>query len=157
LALTGIASVYQRDTSIPVFITINFVLGGIGALWSLFFLFVMVFGVIFSGDPPEEIMYGIIGSLMLGIPGLIACVVYLAAGVGMLRRRRWSYYLHLGGACIAALTCLGLAYTIPAMIIAQRPSFRGEFFPEQFPEMPLGFAPVMPGQPEYRSQQTPWR
>lgn len=148
---------YQRDTSIPVFIAINFVLGGIGALWSLFFLLVMIFGVIFSGDPPEEIMYGIIGSLMLGLPGVVACVVYLAAGVGMVKRRRWAYYLHLAGACIAALTCLGLAYTVPAMIMAQRPTFRAEFFPQLFPQMPLGFSPVMPDQPAYPSHQTPWR
>jgi hypothetical protein len=51
------------------------------------------------------------------------------------------------------LSCIGLAYTIPAIMMAQRPTFRAEFFPEEAAAatLPYGFA-VMPGQPPQQQQ-----
>jgi hypothetical protein len=144
----------QRDTSIPVFITLNFTLAGLSVLWLAFWACVLVFGVLTSGDPPEEVRDGVIGSIFLAAPALIGVILYTLAGFGMIKRSRWAYYVHLVGACLAGLSCIGLAYTIPAIMIAQRPSFRAEFFPEEAAAAAAyGFSPVMPGQQQQQQQQ----
>jgi hypothetical protein len=148
--------IVQRDTSIPVFIALNFTLAGLSVLWLAFWACVLVFGVMMSNDPPEEVMYGVLGSVMLASPALIGVFLYTFAGYGMVKRRRWAYYVHLVGACVAGLSCIGLAYTIPAIMIAQRPSFRGEFFPEEAAATSYGFDPVMLAQQQqqqYYGQQ----
>ena len=146
----------QRDTAIPVFVAINFALGGISAVWAVLIGCVLVYGIFFSGDQGQELMAGVLGSVILLAPGFLGAIVYLPAAIGMLGRKRWAYYMHLVGACFAALTCVGLAYTIPALIIAQRPSFRAEFFGE--PANPYGFA-TLPAQAPHASNPygQPWR
>lgn len=164
--------VQPRDTSIPVFIALNFTLAGLAAAWVALCLCVLMFGILMSNDPPDEKRDGVLGTIILGTPVLIAGILYAVAGIGMIKRRPWAYYLHLIGACAAGLSCIGLAYTIPAIMIAQRPTFRSEFFPEEAAAAaaatmnPYGFA-VMPGQqqqqPYYGQQQQqqypqqPWR
>jgi hypothetical protein len=142
----------QRDTSIPVFIALNFTLAGLAAAWVGLCLCILFFGILMSGDPPDEKRDGVIGTIILGAPVFIAGIMYAVAGVGMIKRRRWAYYLHLVGACAAGLSCIGLAYTIPALMMAQRPTFRAEFFPEEAAATTYGFSPVMPGQ-AYPQQQ----
>jgi hypothetical protein len=93
--------------------------------------------------------------VIIASPALVGMFLYAFAGYGMVKRRRWAYYVHVVGACLAGLSCIGLAYTIPAIMMAQRPSFRAEFFPEEAAMMAAyGFA-VMPGQPQqpYAGQQ----
>ena len=140
----------ERDSSIPVFIAMNFTLAGIAVIWVAFWVCIMIFGMM-SGDPPDEVAAGVLGSIVLASPALLGAIVFAAAGYGMVKRRRWAYYVHIVGACIAGLSCIGLAYTIPAIMMAQRPSFRAEFFPEEAATMAgYGFSPVMP---RYEQQQ----
>ena len=148
----------QRDTAVPVFIAINFALGGLCALWAVLLACVLVYGIFFSGDRGQELMAGVLGSVILLAPGLVGMFVYLPAAIGMIKRKRWAYYIHLVGACYAAVSCVGLAYTIPAFIIAQRPSFRSEFFGE--PADPSGFATMPPQQQAPHASNPygqPWR
>jgi hypothetical protein len=151
-----------RDGSIPVFIALNFTLAALALGWLALWACVLVFGIVMSGDPPEEIRDGIIGAVILSAPAAVGAPLYAFAAFGMLKRRRWAYYVHLVGACLAAVSCIGLAYTIPALIMAQRPTFRAEFFPEEASAIPTGFSPVMPGQypqqpypPQYGGPQYP--
>jgi hypothetical protein len=88
----------------------------------------MFFGVYFSGDTGQELAMGLLGLLLLGLPGLFGAIVYLPAGLGLLFRRAWGYYFHLAGAVLAALTCVGVIYTIPALLFALRPEFTMAFF-----------------------------
>jgi hypothetical protein len=145
----------QRDTSIPVFIALNFTLAGLSIVWVALWACVLIFGIVMSGDPPDEVMAGVLGSIILAAPAVVGAVLYAIAGYGMVKRRRWAYYVHLVGACLAGLSCIGLAYTIPAIMMAQRPSFRAEFFPEEAAAAMAmyGFS-VMPGQ--QRQQQYPY-
>lgn len=143
----------QRDTSIPVFIALNFTLAGLSILSVALWVCVMLFGILASNDPPDEVAAGVLGCVILSVPALIGAVLYSFAGYGMLKRRRWAYYVHLVGACLAGVSCIGLAYTIPAIMIAQRPTFRAEFFPEEASTMAgYGFSPVMPGYPQQPQQ-----
>jgi hypothetical protein len=143
-----------RDTSIPVFIALNFTLAGLAAAWVALCVCVLLFGILMSGDPPDEKRDGVIGTIILGAPVFVAGILYAVAGVGMIKRRRWAYYLHLVGACAAGLSCIGLGYTIPAIMIAQRATFRAEFFPEEAAAATMyGFSPGMPGQPQHPQQQ----
>ena len=144
-----------RDSSIPVFIALNFTLAALALGWLALWACVLVFGIVLSGDPPEEIRDGVLGAIILSAPAVVVAPLYAFAAFGMLKRRRWSYYVHLVGACLAALSCLGLAYTIPALIMAQRPTFRAEFFPDEAAAMSLGFSPVIPAQQAQQPQYPP--
>jgi hypothetical protein len=152
-----------RDTSIPVFVALNFTFAALALGWLALWICVLLFGILMSGDPPDEIRDGVLGAIILCAPAVVAAPLHAFAAFGMLKRRRWAYYVHLVAACLAGLSCIGLAYTIPAIVMAQRPTFRAEFFPEEAAALPLGFAPVMPGQqhqqpyvgPQYPQQ--PWR
>ena len=126
-----------------MFIALNFTLAGLSVLWLAFWGCVLVFGIMMSNDPPDEVMAGVLGSVILAAPALIGVFLYSFAGYGMVKRRRWAYYVHLVGACVAGLSCLGLAYTIPAVMIAQRPRFRAEFFPDEAAATSYGFDPIM--------------
>ena len=134
-----------------MFIALNVTLAGLSVLWLAFWACVLVFGIMMSNDPPDEVMSGVIGSVILAAPALIGVFLYSFAGYGMVKRRRWAYYVHLVGACVAGLSCLGLAYTIPAIMIAQRPNFRAEFFPDEATPS-YGFDPVMLAQQQQQQQ-----
>jgi len=154
-----------RDSSIPVFVALNFTLAALALGWLVLWLAVMIFGVLMSGDPPDEIRDGVLGTIILTAPAVVGAPLYAIAAFGMLKRRRWAYYVHLVAACLTGLSCVGLAYTIPAIVMAQRPTFRAEFFSEEASAMSLGVNPVMPGQQPYGQQpyggpqypQQPWR
>jgi hypothetical protein len=153
-----------RDSSIPVFVALNFTLAGLAVLWIVLLGCVLVFGIVMSGDPPDEIRDGVIGTIILAAPAVVGAPLYAFAGFGLLKRRTWGYYVHLVGACLAGLSCLGLAYTIPAILMAQRATFRAEFFPDETSATAYGFSPAMPGQPQQQQPyggpqypQQPWR
>ena len=126
------------SSTIAVFVALNFVLGGLCLLWLLLFLCVLIYGVFYSGDKGEELFAGVMGSVILGFPGLIGVIVYMIAGLGLLKRWKLGYYLHLVGAVLAAFSCIGLIYTIFAFIYAFRPGFFEEFSPAS--EMEAGFS-----------------
>lgn len=120
---------HSQTPAITVFAVINFVLAGLCVLWLLIIAAMLVYGVGFSGDEGEELAAGILGSVLLAIPGLVGVPVYLAAGLGLQWHRSWGYYFHCTGALLAALTCVGLVYTVAAFVFALRPEFSTTFFP----------------------------
>ena len=89
---------------------------------------VLVYGIFYSGDKGEELFAGVAGSIMLALPGLAGLVVYFVAGIGLTRRTAYGYYFHFAGAILAVFTCLGIIYTVFALIFALRPEFSGAFF-----------------------------
>lgn len=112
---------------ITVYAALNLVWAGICLIWVGMIGAVLVFGIFFSGDPADEMAAGVLGSLILGAPGLLGLVVFLLAGIGLLRRTNWGYYAHITGAVLAVFSCVGLIYTPFALIHALQPGFRRAF------------------------------
>jgi hypothetical protein len=52
------------------------------------------------------------------------------AGLGLLKRWKLGYYVHLVGAVFASFSCIGIIYTVFAFLYAFRPEFSREFSPE---------------------------
>ncbi len=112
-----------------VFATLNFALAGLCLFWVLFWCLVMV---VAAHDPAlqgERRASTMLGGVILSLPGAFGLVVYLTAGIGLVRRAAWGYYAHLGAAWLAALTCVGAIYTAVAVPYALRAEFYEEFFP----------------------------
>ncbi len=81
----------KRNSSVDTFAVINFSLAGLSSLFILLFIFVLVYGIFFSGDTEEEVLSGVIGSIILISPAAIAFIIYLIAGIGLHKRRTWGY------------------------------------------------------------------
>jgi hypothetical protein len=117
-----------RSGIVSLFAVLNFCFAGLGLLGFLFIGGILVYGIFFSGDTGEELAAGVIGCLFIMAFFFVGTLLYLIAAIGLLRKAAWGYYCHLVGAAFLALTCLGLAYTIPAFICAFRPEFQEDFF-----------------------------
>jgi hypothetical protein len=116
-------------SAIGAFAGLNFAFAGISLIGALLMGGVLIYGIFFSGDQGSDLAAGIAGSLVVAAPAVIGVIVYSLAGFGLLRRRAWGYYFHLAGAVLAALTCIGVIYTIVAFVFASRPEFSASFFP----------------------------
>ncbi len=123
----------KRSAAAIVFSIVNLVFAGNLLLWIVLVIGAVIYGVLFSGDPPEEIFAGVAGGIILGGGSVVAAVVYLIAGIGMLKGRPWGYYFHIAGAILASCSCIGFPYTILAMIWAFKGEFKNEFFGEPEP------------------------
>jgi hypothetical protein len=119
----------QGSGLVPLFVVLNFCFATLGLLGFLFFGGILIFGVFFSGDEGEDVVAGVIGCLFFMMIFIVVSLLYTIAAIGLLRRAVWGYYFHLVGAALAALSCLGMAYTIPAIICALRADFQSDFFP----------------------------
>lgn len=126
------------DTSqIGLFAVLNFLLAGIALLGCALVCLLLLYGIFFSGDPIDEIIILTIVIFFLGLlPNGIAFVLFLLAGIGLLRRKVWGYYTHIAAAILAALSIIGLVYTIPALIYSFKPEFRVGFFHNQSNQPP---------------------
>jgi hypothetical protein len=113
---------------VVLFITVNFVLAALCALWLLALSVVALYGVAYSGDEGEKLASGLAGCALLAAPTVVGLPVYLVAGIGLMRRRPWGFWFHCAGAVFAAFTCLGIAYTAFALVIAFQARFYGAFF-----------------------------
>ena len=109
------------------YVVVNFVLAGICLLGTALILIALVYGVFYSGDQGRELVEGLLGCAILGAPAGLGLVVYLLAGFGLLRRKKWGFAFHVVGAVLAALTCVGAIYTAVALIHAFRPGFSTVF------------------------------
>jgi hypothetical protein len=124
-----------RETNAPtspliaVFGVLNLVFSGFCGLGLLLLFGVMIFGVFFSGDERDEMVFGLIGLAIVSFPFWVGLVLFLVAGVGLLRHKPWGYYFHIAGAALAALSVVGLVYTIFAFVVALHPDFTRTFFP----------------------------
>jgi hypothetical protein len=119
----------RPSPTITVFAALNFVLAGLCAVWLLCVAGMLVYGIGFSGDEGQELAAGVVGCLVIGLPGLLGLAVYAVAGWGLMRRQAWGFYFHFVGAVLAALTCVGVIYTVMAIVFALRPEFSAVFFP----------------------------
>lgn len=117
--------------SLPLFVILNFCFAASNLFGFLAFGALVVIGVFFSEKNEEGRVEGVTFCLLLMVLFLVCILLYLMAAIGLLRKSVWGYYCHLAGAALAALSCLGLAYSIPAFIVALRPEFQEEFFPSQ--------------------------
>ena len=114
------------DGQVTTFAVLNFVIAAICIVIALLFGAVMIYGVYYSGDPPEKVQQGLLGSLIFAIPSVVGGVIYLLAGIGLSRRVQWGYYLHIVGAVLAVLSCVGVIYTVFALVVSLREDFRDE-------------------------------
>jgi len=128
----------KANAPIVVFGALNFVFAGICFLWSALNTSALIYGIFYSGDTEEKVKRGAIGLAILAFPGVMGVIVYSVAGLGLLKRWKLGYYVHLVGAVLAAFSCIGLIYTIFAFIYAFRPGFFEEFSPAS--EMEAGFS-----------------
>ncbi len=112
----------------PLFVVFNFCIAALSFLGFLSFALILIYGLFFSGDTGEDLFAGVAGcSIFMGV-SFAFFGLYLFAAIGLLRKAAWGYYCHLVGAVFPALTCLGLAYTIPVIIFTLQPDFQAEFF-----------------------------
>lgn len=121
----------MRPTSVTVFAICNFVLGGGCGLLLLLMVATAAFGFIGSGDPLEDIVAGVVGALFLGGIFALGATLYLVAAVGLLKRAKWGYYAHLAAAVATAASCVGVVYTVVALVICLQDSFKQHFFEEE--------------------------
>jgi hypothetical protein len=117
----------EKSMTVNAFAVMNFVFAGILIIIALIFGIVLIYGIFFSGDTEEEIESGVMGCVILTIPLLIGIGAYLSAGIGLLKRKKWGYYLHIAAAILSFFTLILIAYTIVALIFAFRPEFQNEF------------------------------
>lgn len=118
----------KRNTTVDIFGVIDLVLAGINALAILLMLVVLAYGVFASGDPEEEIISGVYGCIIIMAPLLIGFGVFLSAGLGLIKRKRWGYYMHITAAVISFFTFVLLLYSILSLVFIFRPEFRDCFF-----------------------------
>jgi hypothetical protein len=62
----------------------------------------------------RQVPFGLIAIAYL----VIGVILWSLAGLGLLRGRLWGFVLHVVGACWAALSCIGIVYTIPVMVMS---------------------------------------
>lgn len=129
----------MQDDTIRLFAILNFVFAGLCAIAVLFAGLVLFYGIFFSGDKGDELAAGVLGTMCIGFFPLLGAVVYSLAGFGLLKQKPLGYYLHIAGAVLAIFTCLGIIYTVFALMAAFRPEFSAVFLK---PASPVG--------PDYR-------
>lgn len=93
----------------------------------------LFYGLFFSGDTGEELFGGVVALLLTGSPFIIGLVVYGLAGVLLIQRRKMGFYLHVVGGVLAAFSCVGIIYTVIALVISTQDDFQRPFFGEKPP------------------------
>ncbi|CAN5910106.1 hypothetical protein BH23PLA1_BH23PLA1_25570 [soil metagenome] len=116
----------NSDGTITTFATLNFFFGGLGVLWSLFFI-MSALSYPYADEPAGALVEFILGAIFVIFPAMIMATCCLTAGFGLLQRKVWGYYSHFIGAVLMAFTCIGIPYTVIALIIATRPEFSSIF------------------------------
>jgi hypothetical protein len=112
-----------RSTTVTVFAVLNFVMSIVallgGGLWMM--------GIASAALGDAEAQKALGGFFIFLLPNVIYFLLFLAAGIGLMKRTTWGYYVHLTTAILAGFSCIGLAYTIPALIFAFQPDFKRDF------------------------------
>lgn len=127
---------------INTFVILNAVFSGLHLLfflWTAFNLFVGLSGgfeeqmATYNTESERSIfMASAIGGGSFGIlVNLLIFLLGMMAAIGLHKRTKWGYNLHLATAGLLSLSCclccLGIGYTIPAFIFAGKPEFKAEF------------------------------
>jgi hypothetical protein len=77
-----------------------------------------------SPDSYPETLWATATFLVMFVLYLPALVTLTVGAIGLIRRKPWGYYYHLAGVMLIAVSIVGIAYTIPALLIAIQPEFR---------------------------------
>jgi hypothetical protein len=118
----------NKDSSVGVFAVLDFVLAGLSFLGVLAMVLGLFYGVFLSGDKGSELATGVLGCALIMLPFLASGVAAFLGGLGLLKRARWGYYAHIVASILAALSCLGIVYTVISLVFAFKPEFKAEFF-----------------------------
>lgn len=117
-----------KNSNVSTFAVLDFLFSGLALVGILCICAVLVYGIFFSGDPRGEIAAGVFGCFVLLLPLSVGFIVFLIAGIGLLKRKTWGYYLHIVASVLAVFSCIGIVYTVFALVFAFRPEFKSEFF-----------------------------
>jgi hypothetical protein len=128
----------KRSIEVTIFAAVNLFLAAQVMILILLFVGGMIFGIFFSGDPPEEILKGLLGFAFFFAVSAVFLAAYLVAGIGLLKLKRWGYYAHFVSAVLSSCSCLGLAHTVLAFVFGLKDSFRAQFFEAEAPGAPVG-------------------
>lgn len=119
----------KEHSAVDIFAVIDFALAGLHALCILLMIAVLVYGIFFSGDTEEEISQGVRGFLIVTIPLLLGFGIFFSAGLGLLKRKLWGYYVHIVAAVLSFFTLVLLLYSVICFVFIFKPGFRSEFIP----------------------------
>ncbi len=111
--------------AIRVFVGVNFALALLCAVGVAVVATALV-SFIASGGASADVPFwqGVAGVLFIMVVPALAGLGFVGASVGLYRRAPWGYVLHMGMAVLAACTCAGLVYAVPALVLGFRPEFR---------------------------------
>ena len=118
----------SRKSNVTTFAVLDFLFSGLALVGILFFCAVLLYGIFLSGDSRGEIAAGILGCFILLLLLSVGFSVFLIAGIGLLKRKTWGYYLHIVASVLAVFSCIGIVYTVFSLIFAFRLEFKSEFF-----------------------------
>lgn len=151
---------FKKNSVVDIFATLDFVMSGLAFLGVLIITTVITYGIFYSGDKKETILATVGFLLIYGIIGAISFIGFLIAGIGLLQRKKWGYYLHIIASALQFYTYTGFvfsmcdvaifekllhinanflndnfsisgaAYAIIAIIFALTPKFKKQFFPQ---------------------------
>lgn len=116
----------NKNSTVTVFAVLNFLFSGLALSGFLIVSAALIHAIVFLGDPKEIAAAGIFGSLPPNF--LIGFVLFLITGIGLLKRKTWGYYLHIIASMLAAISFIGIIYTIFGLVFAFKPEFKAEFF-----------------------------
>ncbi len=145
----------NRPTGITLIAIVYLILGVLSLLWSS-----LVFGIgglgaliggLFGGAP--AVVAGVSGA-WAGLLGVVTAIVQIAVGIGLLRLRRWAWYLALvavvltviqgvvgvfgGGLFAFVCGCFGLLLPLAILVYLLRPGVRQAFGFESTAIVPSG-------------------
>jgi hypothetical protein len=147
----------KRSLEVTIFAGINLFLAAQILLLLLLFMGAMIFGIFFSGDPPDEILKGILGFIVFFAVFGVYLAVYLVAGIGLLKLKKWGYYAMFVAAIMSSCSCVGLAYTVLAFVFGLKDDFKAQFFGAAEPGSPGGPAAPPPVAPYGPSPGQPYQ
>lgn len=97
---------------------------------------IMFYGIFYSGDSIDVIaMVSAFILVLMILPSAFAMILFLLAGIGLMMRRTWGYYVHIIAAIGIGLTIIGLVYTIPVLFYSLKPEFRAQVIRHQAPQL----------------------
>ena len=117
----------KKPNSLIIISVINFIFGGCAFAYFSFFTLIILYGLLFSGDPVSDKLAGVIGGQCLGFPGLMASILFIFSGLGLLKLKGWGYYLQMATAILAILSLVGIPYGVPVLITLLNPQIKRLF------------------------------
>jgi len=118
----------NTNSTVRVFAVLDLLFAALSLVGLGVLSLIWTYGIFFSGDPIEDKIQGSFGVLLFALPVGVFVIVFLAAGIGLWKQREWGYYVHIAAAVLAALSIVGVIYTILALLFAFQPEFKAAFF-----------------------------